>query len=233
MHASQTAPAPVVVLLDVDNTLLDNDRVIADLRRHLMREIGAQRQSEYWALFEELRAALGYTDYLGALQSYRLAHPHDPHLLAVSSFLINYPFAVRLFPESLDVVEWCKARAPSVILTDGDVVFQPHKIERSGLLDAVDGHALIYVHKEGELADVAQRYPAEHYVLVDDKLRILTAVKTVWGQRVTTVFPRQGSYAHDTNALKDLPPADVTIDRIGDLVHFDLATLVRAGQTGA
>jgi len=230
MTAAVTSPAPVVFLLDVDNTLLDNDRVIADLRRHLEREVGAQRQGEYWTFFEELRASLGYTDYLGALQRYRLAHPHDPHLLTVSSFLINYPFAVRLLPESLDVVEWCKERAPTVILTDGDVVFQPNKVERSGLFDAVDGHVLIYVHKEGELADVERRYPAAHYVLVDDKLRILTAVKAVWGRRVTTVFPRQGSYAHDTNALKDLPPADVTIARVGELMQFDVAELVEKAE---
>ena len=172
-------PAPVVFLLDVDNTLLDNDRVVADLRCHLEREVGAELQAEYWKFFEELRASLGYTDYLGALQRYRLEHPHDPHLLTVSSYLINYPFAARLLPESLDVVAWCKAQAPTVILTDGDVVFQPHKVDRSGLFEAVDGHVLLYVHKERELADVERRYPAAHYILVDDKLRILTAVKAV------------------------------------------------------
>ena len=220
-------PAPVVFLLDVDNTLLDNDRVIADLRCHLEREVGAELQAEYWKFFEELRASLGYTDYLGALQRYRLEHPHDPHLLTVSSYLINYPFAARLLPESLDVVAWCKAQAPTVILTDGDVVFQPHKVDRSGLFEAVDGHVLLYVHKERELADVQRRYPAAHYILVDDKLRILTAVKAVWGTRVTTVFPRQGSYAHDPAVLRDLPPADVTIERVGELMRFELAALVR------
>jgi len=220
-------PAPVVFLLDVDNTLLDNDRVIADLRCHLEREVGAELQAEYWKFFEELRASLGYTDYLGALQRYRLEHPHDPHLLTVSSYLINYPFAARLLPESLDVVAWCKAQAPTVILTDGDVVFQPHKVDRSGLFEAVDGHVLLYVHKERELADVQRRYPAAHYILVDDKLRILTAVKAVWGTRVTTVFPRQGSYAHDPAVLRDLPPADVTIERVGELMRFELAVLVR------
>lgn len=231
MSTTSPPPAPLVFLLDVDNTLLDNDRVIADLRRHLEREVGRQRAGEYWAFFDELRASLGYTDYLGALQRYRLAHPHDPHLLTVSSFLIDYPFAVRLYPDSLDVLDWCKERAPTAILTDGDVVFQPHKVARSGLFDAVDGHVLIYVHKEQELADVARRYPADHYVLVDDKLRILTAVKAGWGARVTTVFPRQGSYAHDTNALKGLPPADITIDRIADLMRFDVAELVeKAGR---
>lgn len=232
MASSQTAPAPAVFLLDVDNTLLDNDGVIADLRRHLEREIGKDRQGEYWGFFETLRTELGYTDYLGALQRYRLEHPHDPHLLTISSFLINYPFAMRLLPESLDVVSWCKERAPTVILSDGDVVFQPHKVERSGLFDAVDGQVLIYVHKERELADVARRYPADHYVLVDDKLRILTAVKAVWGPCVTTVFPRQGSYAHDAQALRNLPPADVTIERIGELMRFEPAALINAGRAG-
>ncbi|MCK6555653.1 HAD family hydrolase [Candidatus Binatia bacterium] len=233
MEPAGAVRTSLVFLLDVDNTLLDNDRVIGDLRRHLERTVGAEFQAEYWTYFEELRASLGYTDYLGALQRFRLAHPHDPHLLAVSSFLIDYPFAVRLLPESLDVVEWCKRQAPTVILTDGDVVFQPHKIERSGLYDVVDGHVLLYVHKENELADVERRYPADHYVLVDDKLRILTAVKAAWGKRVTTVFPRQGSYAHDVAALRDLPPADIAIERIGELMRFDLNALVRASKDRA
>jgi FMN phosphatase YigB (HAD superfamily) len=222
--------AAVVILLDVDNTLLDNDRVIADLRRHLEREVGGPQAERYWAIFEELRATLGYTDYLGALQRYRIEQPRDPHLLTVSHFLIAYPFANRLFPESLDVIESCKRWAPTVILTDGDVVFQPRKLERSGLLDAVDGHALLYVHKERELDDVERRYPADHYVLVDDKLRILSAVKEIWGARVTTVFPRQGSYAHDPKVLASYPPADVSIARVGELLGLDLATLVEAGR---
>jgi len=139
--------------------------------------------------------------------------------------LINYPFANRLFPNSLDVLDHCKAWGPVVILSDGDVVFQPRKVERSGLFEAVEKNVLIYVHKELELDDVERRYPAEHYVLVDDKLRILTAVKEVWGSRVTTVFPRQGHYALDPQVLADYPPADVSIERIGDLLEYDLSTL--------
>lgn len=211
----------VVFLLDVDNTLLDNDRVTADLKRHLNREVGQERQEHYWAIFEQLRKELGYADYLGALQRYRHEYPRDPHLLTVSYFLVNYPFANRLFPNSLDVIEYCKQWGPVVILTDGDVVFQPRKIERSGLLDAAEGNVLIYVHKEQELEDVERRYPARHYVLVDDKPRILDAVKKVWNPRVTTIFPRQGHYAHDPQALAAYPVPDVTLDRIGDLLNVD------------
>lgn len=219
---------PVVFLLDVDNTLLDNDRVVADLMHHLEREVGHERQQRYWAIFEELREELGYADYLGALQRYRVEHPRDPHLLTVSYFLVNYPFANRLFPNSLDVIEHLRAWGPTVILSDGDVVFQPRKVERSGLFEAVERNVLIYIHKEVELEDVERRYPAERYVLVDDKLRILDAVKKAWGSRVTTVFPRQGHYATDEKVLASYPPADVTIDRIGELLQHDLAGLVAA-----
>lgn len=216
----------VVFLFDVDNTLLDNDRVIADLRRYLIREVGAGSAEHYFRIFEELRAELGYADYLGALQRYRVAYPRDPRLLAVSSFLVNYPFANRLFPGSLDVLEHLAAFGPTVILTDGDVVFQPRKIERSGLGAAVEERILVYIHKERELDDVAQRFPAEHYVLVDDKLHILAAVKQVWGFRVTTVFVRQGHYARDPEILANYPPADLSVDRIGDLLDYDLLTLL-------
>ena len=212
----------VVFLFDVDNTLVDNDRVTADLRRHLEREVGAERNARYWAIFEELRAELGYADYLGALQRYRGEYPRDPHLLTASSFLINYPFANRLFPNALDVLEMCRAWGPTVILSDGDVVFQPRKIERSALWDTVEGQVLIYIHKEHELEDVQRRYPADHYVLVDDKVRILAAIKAVWGDRLTTVFPRQGHYAFDTKEIAKYPPPDITVERIGDLLEYDL-----------
>lgn len=225
------APHQVVFLFDVDNTLLDNDRVLADLMRHLEHEVGHERQQRYWMIFEELRAELGYADYLGALQRYRVEYPRDPHLLTVSSYLVNYPFANRLFPDSLDVLDYCKAWGPVVILSDGDVVFQPRKVERSGLFEAVEKNVLIYVHKELELDDVERRYPAEQYVLVDDKLRILTAVKQTWGSRVTTVFPRQGHYALDPQVLADYPAADVSIERIGELLKYDLSTLRAATRT--
>src|SRR5512139_29042 len=222
----------VVSLLDVDNTLLDNDRVTEDLRRHLIRAVGAERQQRYWAIFEGLRNELGYADYLGALQRYRVEHPRDLHLITVSSFLINYPFANRLFPESLDAIAHLSALGPTVILSDGDVVFQPRKIERSGLSDAVEGRVLIYIHKERELDDVERRFPAEHYILVDDKIRILTAAKRVWGPRLTTIFTRQGHYARAAD-VADYPPADLTIERIGALARRDLKAVLSAECRGS
>ena len=213
----------VVYLLDVDNTLFDSDRLIVDLMRYLDETVGHECQQHYWTIFDRLRAELGYADYLGALQAYRADHPRDLNVLQVSLFLINYPFANRIFPSSLDVIDRLKAWGPVVILTDGDVVFQPRKIERSGLLEAVDGNVLIYVHKELELEDVERRFPAEHYVIVDDKLRLLAAFKSGWGDRVTTVFPRQGHYAHDPDILRRYPAADISIDRIGDLLKVDLS----------
>ena len=208
----------LVFLFDVDNTLLDNDRVTADLKRHLEQQVGPERQQRYWDIFEQLRTELGYADYLGALQRYRLENPRDPSLLTVSHFLINYPFATRLYPDSLDAIEHVKQWGKAVILSDGDVVFQPLKVERSGISESVEGNVLIYVHKEKELDDVERRFPAAHYVLIDDKLRILTEVKKIWGARVTTVFPRQGHYALDPKILSAYPPADIMIERIGDLL---------------
>jgi FMN phosphatase YigB (HAD superfamily) len=210
----------VVFLFDVDNTLLDNDRVTRDLKAFLENEVGRQRCDRYWQIFEGLRSELGYADYLGTLQRYRVEHPYDSHLLAVSTYLVNYHFANRLFPNSLDVLELYKQRGKVVILTDGDVVFQPRKIERSGLFEAVEGNILIYIHKEHELHDVERRYPAEKYVLIDDKLRILTAIKKIWGEKVTTVFPRQGHYAFDEQEIAQYPSADITIENIGELLNI-------------
>ncbi len=215
-----------VFLFDVDNTLLDNDRVTRDLHTFLEKEVGIDRCNHYWQIFEELRNELGYADYLGALQRYRIENPYDSHLLAVSTYLVNYHFANRLFPNSLDVLEYCKKLGKVVILTDGDVVFQPRKIERSGLFEAVEGNILIYIHKEHELRDVTRRYPAEHYVLVDDKLRILTVIKEIWKEKVTTVFPRQGHYALDAQEISKYPKADMTIERIGDLLDFDFEAMI-------
>lgn len=219
-----TSPHPIVFLVDVDNTLLDNDRIQLDLKDHLERTFGLDSRERYWRIQEELFAQVGYRDYLGALQRYRAEHPNQVELLSMSSFLMDYPFRDRLFPAALEVLKRLRSRGPTVLLSDGDVVFQPRKIERAGLSDAVDGHVLIYIHKEEALDDVERRYPAGHYVLVDDKLRILTAVKRMWGRRVTTVFPRQGVYAHDSELVSAFPPADVTIERIGDLLDCDLPT---------
>jgi len=219
----------LVCLIDVDNTLLDNDAVTEDLRRHLRRAFGEECERRYWDIFEELRRELGYADYLGALQRFRLEHPRDPQLLEVSLFLLDYPFSERLFPLALDVVAALRRRAPVVIFSDGDVVFQPRKVDRSGLRAAVDGRILIYIHKEQMLDDVEQKYPARHYVVVDDKLRILAAIKRVWQDRVATVFVRQGHYAHDPDAVAEFPPADITIERIGDLTQALSSSAVGQG----
>lgn len=210
-----------VFLFDVDNTLLDNDRVTDDLKRFMHAELGDERTSHYWRIFEELRVELGYADYLGSLQRYRVECPYDSHVLTVSNFLINYPFANRLFPRSLDVLRHFAQLGKTVILTDGDAVFQPRKIERSGLYDETGGNILIYIHKEKELADLERRYPADHYVLFDDKLRILDAMKSQWQDRITTVFVKQGHYARDVNR-KDFANADVEIDDIGDALKMEL-----------
>ncbi len=230
MKDTKPQPTRLVLLFDVDNTLLDNDRVTADLKEHLEAEVGSERAQRYWVIFEQLRAELGYADYLGALQRYRGEYPHELHLFTVSRFLINYPFARRLYPKALEVLRKARSRGTTAILSDGDVVFQPRKIDCSGLHDAVNGNVLIYVHKELELADVETRFPAEHYVLVDDKLRILTAVKNIWGPRVTTVFVRQGHYALDPKVLSQYPAADRSIERIGELLNFDFNWILGQGQ---
>lgn len=216
---------PIVFLVDVDNTLLDNDGVQQDLQDHLERIYGRDARDRYWRIQEDLFLELGYRDYLGALQRFRAEHPREVELLSMSAYLIDYPFAGRLFPSAFEVLRQLSGLGPTVILSDGDVVFQPRKVERAGLSDAVDGRVLIYIHKEEALDDVERRFPAAHYVLIDDKLRILEAVKRFWGNRVTTVFVRQGSYARDPQTVGTLPPADVTIERIGDLLSIDLPRL--------
>ena len=212
---------PVVFLVDVDNTLLDNDRIQDEIKAHLERQFGTKCRDRYWAIQEELFVQLGYRDYVGALQRYRIEHPNEVELLSMASYLVNYPFGERLYPGALDVLRQLSTWGRTVILSDGDVFFQPRKVERSGLAAAVDGHVLIYIHKEQSLDDVSRRYPADHYVLVDDKLRILTAVKQVWGERVTTVFPRQGQFARE-QVIARYPAADLTVDCIGDLLGLEL-----------
>ena len=224
--------ADVVFLLDVDNTLLDNDRIIDDLRRHLEEEFGVASADRYWVIFEQLRSELGYVDYLGALQRYRNAidpsGDGDHRLLQVSNFLIDYPFAERLYPGALEVVARLSRFGPTVILSDGDVVFQPRKVWRSGLWNAVQGRVLIYVHKELVLDQVQRLYPARRYVMVDDKQRLLAAMKDVMGDRLVTVFPRQGHYALDPTNIARYPAADCSIDAIGDLLTLDIGALLGA-----
>jgi FMN phosphatase YigB (HAD superfamily) len=221
-------PNKIVFLFDVDNTLLDNDHVVSDLMRYLEHEIGYERQQRYWAPFEQLRTELGYANYLGALQRYRIEYPRDTRILAVSHYLIDYPFANRLFSNSLEVIEHTRRFGEPVIVSDGDVVFQPLKIRRSGLMDSFDSQVLIYIHKKQELDDIAQHYPADHYVFVDDKVRILATVKRAWTSRVTTVFPRQGHYAMDEKEVAKYPKPDLSIEHIAILLDYDLPALVSA-----
>jgi FMN phosphatase YigB (HAD superfamily) len=220
-----TGPQDTVFLFDVDNTLLNNDAVSQDFSAHLESEFGRPARERYWAIFETLRAELGYADYLGALQRYRVEDPDDPQLLRMAGFLIDYPFESRLFPGALKALAHCRRVGTAAILSDGDVVFQPRKITRSGLWEAVDGHVMIYLHKEQMLDKVERRYPAEHYVMVDDKLRLLDAMKKIWGERLTTVFVRQGHYALDLANISAYPAADVTLEKIGDLATLNLAKI--------
>ena len=215
----------IVFLFDCDNTLLDNDGVQEDLRAHLVEQFGIAARDRYWEILEQLRTELGYVDYLGALQRYRLEVPDDTRLLQMSTYLVDYPFNTRLYAGALEVLAQCSRLGLTVILSDGDVVFQPRKIQRSGLWDAVEGRVLIYIHKEQMLDHMQQRYPAHHYVMVDDKLRILTAMKAIMRERLTTVFPRQGHYAMDAKSIAAYPPADVTVEHIGELTHCDFASL--------
>jgi FMN phosphatase YigB (HAD superfamily) len=221
----------VVFLVDIDNTLLDNDHVQADMRLHFEQQLGVAAGARYWAIQEALFKGLGYRDYLGALQRFREEQPLDIRLLDMGLYLMNYPFADRLYPDALVVLQRLQTWGPTVVLSDGDAVFQPRKAERSGLAQAVQGRVLIYIHKEDALDDVERRYPAGHYVVIDDKLRILAAVKRAWGDRVTTVFPQQGALANDAAIVAANPPADVTVQHVGDLLKHDLPSLLRRSQS--
>ena len=227
MNRADADPS-AVCFFDVDNTLLDNDRVAEDLKRYLTNKVGEASERRYWEIFGELRTELGYADYLGALQRYRIEQPREQKLLAVSHFMVNYPFANQLFPGSLAAVEHARRLGQPVILSDGDVVFQPLKVDRSGLYEIFEGHVLIYIHKEQVLDDVEARYPASHYVMVDDKVRILAAIKQHWGARVTTVFPRQGHYVLDAVQVAQYPKPDITLERIGELQEYSLEKLLAA-----
>ena len=215
----------IVFLFDVDNTLLDNDKVQSDLGEHLEKSYGAAARNRYWTIFETLTEKLGYSDYLGALELYRLEDLHSPALLRMANWMVDYPFADRLYPQARDVVQHARHWGKPVILSDGDAVFQPRKVERSGLWQLFEDRVLIYIHKEEELDDVEKFYPARHYVMIDDKLRILTKVKEIWGERVTTVFPKQGHYANDPEIVSAYPPADIQIEKIGDLLNYDFSAL--------
>ena len=218
---------PVTFLVDVDDTLIDNDRFRDDLVEHLEEAYGEVVRDAYWTIQERRFVELGYRDYLGAVQEWWLDAGSDPRLLSTSAYLLGYPFADRLYPGALEVLARLRDAGATVVLTDGDAVYQPHKIVCAGLWDAVRGDVLVYIHKEDELDDVERRYPADRYVLVDDKLRILAAAKEFWGERVTTVLPRQGQFANDPAIVAAHPEADVTVEGIGDLLGLELEALVR------
>ena len=220
----------IVCLFDVDNTLLDNDTAQNAYIDTIKRECGSEAANRYWEILQALTKELGYADYLGALQRYRVESMHEPKLLQVASFLLDYPFEDRLYPGALNVLGRAGHWGTPVLLTDGDVVFQPRKIKRSGLWDSVEGRVLIYIHKENELAEVERRFPAQHYVMVDDKLRLLAAIKKVWGERVTTIFPRQGHYALDPQVMVTYPPADISIEHISDLLSYSLEMILAAAK---
>jgi hypothetical protein len=220
-----TEPDRIVFLFDVDNTLLDNDRVRADLNEHLEKTYGSAARSRYWSIFETLNAQLGYSDYLGALELYRIEKLHSPALLRMANWMVDYPFADRLYPGALAAVEHVRRWGPPVILSDGDAVFQPRKVERSGLWQAFEDRVLIYIHKERELDDVVRFYPSRHYVSIDDKLRVLTKIKEIWGERVTTILPKQGQYANDPDIVATYPPADIQLGKISELLKYDFSYL--------
>ena len=222
-----TGTHELVFLFDVDNTLLDNDHVERDLRQHLSQTFSAQAKERYFEIFEQIRHDIGYADFLGTLEQYRIEKMHDPRVLGMSIWLVDYPFAQRLYPDALDVIHHVRHWGVPVILSDGDAVFQPRKVEQAGLWDAFKGHVLIYIHKETILEDVEKFYPAEHYVMVDDKLRLLAAIKQYRGKRVTTVFVKQGHYASDPDTLSRYPAADLQVDRIGDLLNYDRAAFLK------
>jgi FMN phosphatase YigB (HAD superfamily) len=213
----------VIFLLDVDNTLLDNDRFAEDLGDRLEQAFGASERARYWEIFGRLREQLGLADYLATLQAFRTGLDDHPDLLAMSEFLLEYPFAARLFPRALEAVAHLNTLGRPVVLSDGDIVFQPRKIQRSGIWDAVGGRVMIYVHKERVLDHMQQRYPAKHYVMVDDKPNLLAAMKSTLRSKLTTVFVRQGHYALAAESNSVDPAPDMIIERIGDLTHHTLS----------
>jgi hypothetical protein len=220
------SPHEIVFLFDVDNTLFDNDTLKADLGQQVVEAFGPEAYKRFWAIYEELRAKHGYADFLGTLERFRLEHLNEPRVLNLSNWLMGYAFSDRLYPEALTVVRHVGRWGLPVILTDGDGVFQPYKLKQAGLWDAFDGRVLDYIHKEQQLDAVECAYPARHYVVVDDKIGVLDAIKTAWGDHVTTVFVGQGHYAHDPKATAGDPPADISLDRIAELKHYEFSALL-------
>ncbi len=221
--------SPIVFLLDVDNTLIDNDRFGSDLTARLYQEFGQPECERYWSIYGALRDKHGFADYLGALQDFRTGCNNEAALLQMSKFLLDYPFNERVYPRARDAIRHMNGMGNTVILSDGDIVFQPRKIQRSGLWDAVEGRVLVYLHKERMLAVMQRHFPATHYVMLDDKPKLLAAMKRVLADRMTTVFVRQGHYAADSEPVAIDPAPDLVVEHIGDLcdvapAFFDLTT---------
>lgn len=224
------AGASMVFLLDVDNTLLDNDQVQADLDAHIGKLFGADAAKTYWGLYETLREKLGYADYLGAIQQFRLECDDEVRAQDLAAWLLAYPFGERLYPGALDAIAHLSRLGECVVLSDGDVVLQPRKISVSGIARAVGDRVLIYVHKERMLDDVARRFPAQHYVMVEDKLRVLHGMKRRWRERLTTVFVSQGHYANDPAARKEYPPAQIELGGIRELCDLDAGAFLSPSE---
>jgi FMN phosphatase YigB (HAD superfamily) len=222
---------PLVVLLDVDNTLLDNDRFAVDLSAYLLKQFGADGRDRYWRLFAQRRDDLGYADYLGAVQAFRGGYDDDRDRLGLSAFVLDYPFAERLYPRALEVLAHLRACAPTVIFTEGDLVFQPRKLRSAGIWDAAGGQAIVCLHKTFALTLLHRRYPAAHYFMIDDKPALLAAMKRLLGTALTTVLVHQGQYARESSAgfqERRVPPLpstrprpDLEIERIADLLGRD------------
>lgn len=224
-----SSQASLVFLFDVDNTLIDNDRFSADLAAQLEERFGEEGRARYQAIDKALRADVGYADYLGALQRLRgQASSHD--FMEMSFFLLDYPFDERRFPGVLETIDHLRQIGTPVIMSDGDTVFQPRKVRRAGLWDAFRGEVLIYVHKEEMLDDMQSKYPADHYVMVDDKPRILVSMKKLLGDRVTTVFVRQGHYAAGAGKELEETPPDITVDAVAELAGIDREAFFRAAR---
>jgi len=223
---------PVVFMLDVDNTLLDNDRFAADLAQRLDDDFGKPERERYWSIYAEERARLGYADYLGALQAFRTGADDAPALLLMSQFILDYPFHERVYPRALAALQHLRRLGTTAIITDGDVVFQPRKVQRSGLWDSVEARVLITLRKERRIELIEQRFPAAHYVMIDDKPRLLSAMKQILAHRLTTVFVRQGHYATESEGKHVDCAPDLSIKRIGDLCEFSMDDFRVAGPIG-
>jgi FMN phosphatase YigB (HAD superfamily) len=228
----------IVFLFDVDNTLLDNDAISADLDAHVANAFGDAGRKLYREIYEALRDRVGYADYLGAIQQFRVRCGDEVRAQDLGAYLLEYPFADRLYPRALEAIAHVSRFGTAIVLSDGDAVLQPRKISASGIADAVDGRVLVYVHKETMLADVERRFPARRYVIVEDKLRVIQALKEHWRERLTTVFVRQGHYANGLEIAARYPAAQIALDGIGDLLtldadnfHLESATPARAGSS--